>query len=305
MLSTFLISLPIFLIIFAGWLMRRFGVANDEWTRVLNLFVYYIALPALIITSFWKIDFSSVESWNFIFASLGTIILFSLVVFFILYFLKISANKKATIFLASTVGNTIYMGFPLIELGFGKDSVDAGALVGVIYLIIPLLISIFIIRYWHDKEHKILSNLYKFLKNPLVISVFIGIILSFIKIEFVLIEGIKTGLLMLGATASPVALFVLGVFIYGRFLKKDINQVLLVSLFKMIVAPLVVFVGVFYIFNTNQPEILILLSSMPVAITAFVIAEKFNLDKAFIGNAIIISTIFSFIMAPVIIFLFS
>ncbi len=314
MIATFLISLPVFLIILAGWLMRKTGIVNENWVRILNSFAYYVSLPALIITSFWGIDFLSEESRNSILLGIFTIILVFFVIFIFLSFFKINKNKKIAILLSALAGNTIYMGFPLVELGFGKDYISAGALIGVIYLIVPLLISIFIIRYWHDKEHKILRNLIKFLKNPLVISVFIGVILSFVKIEFPLLEGVKKSLIMLGATASPVALFSLGGFIYGRFLKKDLSQVLFISFLKMIVAPLVVFSGALFIFSINgfgsQPDgfahlgILILLSSMPVAITTFVIAEKFNLDKDLIGNSIIVSTIFSFIIAPIIIFIF-
>lgn len=303
-MATLLISLPVFLIILSGWMMRKLKIVNDDWIHILNSFAYYISLPALIIVSFWEINFLSAESRHFIFLSVSTIILLSFIILLFLSFLKISKNKKTAIFLSATVGNTIYMGFPLIELGFGRNYLSSGALVGVIYLIIPLLISIFVIRYWHDKEHKILRHLLKFIKNPLVISAFIGVILSFVRIEPFLIEGIRKALVMFGSTASPIALFALGGFIYGRFLKKNLKQVLLISFLKMIIAPLIIFLVVVYFYKTSDLGILVLLSSMPVAITTFIIAEKFNLDKDLVGNSIIVSTIISFIVAPIIIFIF-
>ncbi len=146
-MSTFLISLPIFLIVLSGWLLKKFKIATDDWTRILNIFAYYVSLPALIVASFWDVDFLSKESWNVIFLSLITIILFSLLIFFTLHFIRIGRDLKTAIFLTATVGNTIYMGFPLIELGFGKEFILTGALVGVIYLVVPILISIFIIHF--------------------------------------------------------------------------------------------------------------------------------------------------------------
>jgi predicted permease len=70
----------------------------------------------------------------------------------------------------------------------------------------------------------------------------------------------------------------------------------------------VLFIGAYYLINfyaisAADLRVLILLSSMPVAVTTFVIAERFNLDKALVGNTILVSTILSFIVAPLIIFL--
>jgi len=302
-MSTFLISLPIFLIILSGWLLKKFKIATDDWVHILNVFAYYISLPALIIASFWDINFLNKESWNIIFSSLLTLGLFSLVVFISLYFLKIKKDLKAAIFLTATVGNTIYMGFPLIELGFGKEFILNGALVGVIYLVAPILISIFIIRYWHNKERDIIKEISAFIRNPLMISVFIGIALSFLKILSIdnfLIFSVKKSISMLGATASPIALFTLGAFLYGRFLKKDLGWAFFVSFLKIICFPIIVSMALFYFFKSGNYQILTLLSSMPVAVTTFVIAEKFHLNKELVGNSLFISTIFSFIVVPII-----
>jgi len=304
-MSIFLISLPIFLIIFSGWLLKKYKIVTDDWIHILNQFAYYVALPALIINSFWEINFLSRESLNLIFLSVSIIILLSLIIFVFLSFLKIGRNLKAAIFLSATVGNTIYMGFPLVEMGFGKEYLPAAALIGTIYLIVPLLITIFLIKYWHCRENCLSEELGGFFKNPLIISVFIGIILNFFNFNYPLVFSVKKAITMLGLTASPVALFALGGFIYGRFLKKDLGLVFLISLLKIIILPLFIIAGSLILFSADNLKIIVLLSSMPVAATTFVIAEKFNLNKELIGNSILVSTILSFIVAPLVIFLFS
>lgn len=305
-MQAFLISLPIFLIIFSGWLLKKYKIVTDDWIHILNQFAYYVSLPALIITSLWSIDFSSRNSWNFIFLSLATVILFSLLVFIILSFSSLSHSKKTAIFLGATVGNTVYMGFPLIEFGFGKENLLSGALISIIYLIIPILISIFIIKYWQDRSHKILNQLKDFFKNPLIVSVFVGFVLSFLKIDFSLIDAIKKSFSLLGVTASPVALFALGGFLYGRFLKKNLNLAFTASILKTAIFPLFVILFMSYFVKTNSDSsgVFILLASMPVAITTFVIAEKFKIEEELIGNSILISIIISFFIIPLIIYLF-
>jgi len=44
----FLVVLPVFALIFAGWLVRRLGVLGPHATTELNRFVVYLALPALL-----------------------------------------------------------------------------------------------------------------------------------------------------------------------------------------------------------------------------------------------------------------
>ncbi len=311
-MSVFLISLPIFLIIFSGWLLKKYKIVTNDWIHILNNFAYYVSLPALIIGSFWEIDFSSYQSLRLIFWSLLIVILFSLAIFVLLSLFKISKSLKAAIFLGATVGNTLYIGFPLVELGFGKDYLPAAALIGVIFLIIPLLIVIALIQYWYCRGDCLKKELAGFLKNPLVISALVGVLLSFVEIDYPpmvsgvepLIGGIKKSIAMLGATASPVALFALGAFMYKRFLKKDLGKAFFVSALKMIVAPAIVLIGSLYFYDNGDLKILTFLAAMPVAVSTFVIAERFNLDKDLIGNSIIISTILSFIVAPLILFLF-
>jgi predicted permease len=303
-MSIFLISLPIFLIVLGGWLLKKFKIVTDEWTRILNDFAYYVSLPALIIGAFWEIDFLNYEALRLVFWSLLIIVLFCSAIFILLSFFKISQTIKASILLSATVGNTLYMGIPLIEIGFGKEFLPSAALVGVIFLIIPLIIVIALIQYWYCREHCFRKELVGFIKNPLVISALAGVFLSFFKFDEPLMLGIKKSITMLGATASPVALFALGGFLYGRFLRKDMGLVFLISFLKIIAFPLAIIVASGFLAKTNSFQILTLLSAMPVAVTTFVIAEKFNLHKDLIGNSILVSTIFSLIAAPIIISLF-
>jgi predicted permease len=304
-MSIFLITLPIFLIILSGWLLKKFKVVTNEWIRILNDFAYYVALPALIISAFGDIDFLNNESLRLIFWSLLIVVLFCSAVFIMLSFFKISQKMKASILLSATVGNTLYMGTPLIELGFGKEFLPSAALVGVIFLIIPLMFVIALIQCWYCREHCFRKELAGFIKNPLVISALVGVFLSLFKFDYPLILDIKKSITMLGATASPVALFALGGFLYGRFLRKDLGLVFLISFLKIIAFPLAIIVASGFLAKTNSFQTLTLLSAMPVAVTAFVIAEKFNLHKDLIGNSVLISTIFSFITAPIIISVFS
>ena len=303
-MQTILISLPVFLIIFFGWLFQKTKIINKEWIHVLNGFAYYIALPALIISSFWQINFLDQNTWILILESVSIIILFFVFTFVILSLFKVNKNIKTTILLGSVVGNTVFIGFPLVSMNFGNVYMGQASLIGSFLLIVPIILVIIFIENQHGTTDlsfkKELSGL---LKNPLVLSIFLGILLSFFKLEYKVFESIEKTIAMLGSTASPVALFALGAFLHGQS-KKNLQWSFLISFLKMIVFPIIAIAISLLIFKNTDIKVLMLLSSMPVAVTTFVIAEKFDLNKELIGDSILISTIFSFIIAPIIISFF-
>ena len=303
-MQTILISLPVFLVIFLGWFFSKVKIADKNWTHFLNGFAYYVALPALIISSFIEINFLNKGTWFLILESISIVVIFAIVVFCILSLFKIDKITKTTILLGSIVGNTVFIGFPLVGMNFGNAYISQASLVGSFLLIIPIILVIIFIQ----SEHCTGNACYKkeflgLLKNPLLLSIIFGILLSFVKKEFGMIESIEKTVAMLGATASPVALFALGTFMHGQS-KKYLSWSLFISVLKMIVLPIIAVLISIFIFKNNDIRVLALLSAMPVAVTTFVIAEKFELNKELIGDSILISTILSFIIAPLVIYFF-
>ncbi len=300
-MQTILISLPVFLIIFLGWLFHKAKIIDKNWVHVLNSFAYYVALPSLIISSFWYVDFTNHNTWILISESIAIITFFSIFVFTILSLFKINKITKATILLGSIVGNTVFIGFPLVGMNFGEKYLLQASLIGSFFLIIPIvLVTIFIQRNNNSQKSNLKNELLNLAKNPLILSIIFGIISSFFTLEYKAFESIEKTIAMLGATASPIALFALGAFLHGQS-KKNLKWSFIISFLKMIVLPVLAVLISLYIFRNHNIKVLALLSSMPVAVTTFVIAEKFGLDKELIGDSILISTIFSFIIAPIVI----
>jgi malonate transporter and related proteins len=79
MLSTLTVVLPIFALIFAGWLARRIGVLGENATTELNRFVVYLALPALLFEIIAKARWSDIWQPAFIATfGLGVAVVFAI-----------------------------------------------------------------------------------------------------------------------------------------------------------------------------------------------------------------------------------
>lgn len=291
------IVMPIFALVYLGYFFKHIKIGNDRWIKVINAFVYYVSLPAIIISSFWQINVLDVNLAMVVLANLLVLIVFAFVIFAALEFFGSKKGEiKAAVFMVALVGNTVYMGFPLIHRAFTQEYVALAIAAAAIHLVSGILFSILAVEYWVVKSKQPLVYFKDVIKNPLFASLAVGILLSLLKFKGGLAEAVLKPINMLGATASPLALFALGGFLHGKFIKHRLKESLLATMLKLILLPLVFWASFWYMGAVNKVVAMsVLLASMPSAVTAFVIAEQYKLDHELVANSILLSTAFSVI----------
>ncbi len=295
-MNIFVIVLPIFLIILLGYALKARGLVEESWVHVLNSFVYYVSLPAIILVSFWEINWSEKSILPAVGFNVLAVLAFAILLALVLSRFKLDGKIKAAIFMAAVVGNTVYMGFPIMQEAFGAENFAHVTAIATPHLILNLILAIVMIEFWVVKSRKLKTYFYDFIKNPLVLGLLFGVLLSLLQLEGYHVQILKKPLSMLGATASPVALFALGAFIHGKFIQKHFGLTVLVSALKLIVFPLfVLLLTNWFSLSSIGISVSALVAAMPVAVTTFVIAEQYKLDKAFVANAILISTAVSIV----------
>lgn len=289
------IVLPIFALVYIGYYFRRQGLCTDEWVNVLNKFVYYVSLPAVIIVSFWDIQWRSSEIWMAVGWNTVAYLAFAILVFLSLNSLKhLSGSAKSAMFMVSLVGNTVYIGFPILIHALGSSKAPYVIAAGTAHLVLGLVLSILAVDFWVVKSRKLSLYADDLIKNPFMLSIGAGIILSLLGLKGPLFNVIHTPLAMLGSTATPIALFALGGFLHGKFLRKHVSRSLVWTGIKILAFP-----GFLWLFMNLLPvdqriaQVSVLTGTMPVAVTCFVIAKKFRLDEAFVTNVILLSTAIS------------
>ena len=238
--------------------------------------------------------------WNFILMC-G----FAIAAIIVLGSFGMSKAMKASVFMSVMVGNTVYMGFPLVGRAIPAEQYDAVVAVATLQLVLGLLFSIFAIEFWvvRSKKFKIYRD--DLVKNPLIISLVAGLLLGLIAWQGKSADILKSSLAMLGATASPLALFALGAFMHGKFMKEHARASWIVSAVKLILLPLSIF-GILRLLDLPHyiVDVSALLFAMPVAVTTFVLSEKYNLEKHFNASVIVLSTALSVIVLPLLLALF-
>lgn len=248
-------------------------------------------MPALFITDLAEVDFSP-ERLIFIFTGQFPIVLMT-AIYLLLY--KVFKFSKETLYLliVSTVfGSLAFFGIPFIMLAFPNE-VALATLSAASISIIGVPISIIVLELHHMEKSNLSESVGQVVKklsrNPLVGSIVIGFVLSTLKIKIPL--PIAIPLRMLGATTATVAIFMLGVFFYGR---KYVNIVdgFKFSLLRAVVLPtLALLIAAWLKITPTERTIILVMHGAPVAISNMILSERYNFHKETMASLILVSSL--------------
>ncbi len=291
--------LPLFLIILLGFVMMRTEVVRPGWVDILNKYALWIGLPSLIFVALIRLDFKFSEYGSLIFLNSAYLICCILLAFPVSTVFKTSLQTRRTLFLLLGFGNISYLGIPLLSSALGPEALGPAILLSAVYPFWMFTFAIGLIEITGQEKVHILVILKRLVTNPLLISVFLGIVVSWLKIP---VHGslIKT-LDLFGQSVTAVVLFSLGIFLGAQQIgtRKQWLPVLGLSLVILIVLP-----GILYFaakgsgMSAVQFRSSVLDAAMPMGLTAYAMTEQYELNALLTGRLVILSTALSAIILP-------
>lgn len=288
--------IPLIIIIFLGFVFGFFDDSKRTIENSLNKYLYYLALPIAIFykTFDTKLDFLD---FNFIIINSVPIILITLVIFLMFKLNILTNNFSRTLIILSTIGNLVYLGFPVIKTTMGEEYITTAALTMVIQNITIFSFCLFVINLICSDNRCLKISYYKILKNPLLISSILGLFFNFTKLNFSFFKEILKDI---SNTATPLALIVIGMGIKGTKIDRDkAKKLISVVVFKMIILPIIVFLSIYFLnLNEINYKVIFLQYVMPTAFASYTISVELELEKEVAVQSIILTTILFFILYP-------
>jgi len=285
--------LPIFILIGMGLFSRKTGVLQSGDERVLSSYVYYFALPALLFINLAETTFTR-ETLQFMLAGVIPVLIVIPFYWIIRVIWRFSQDTLYLLILSTIFGSTAFFGIPFIMFAFPTDQGEHLAILSVVSISpVSITIAITTLELYKLGKTTIWKGLNQVLKklstNPLILSILSGIVIAFIGIEIP--SPLSKSLHMLGSTTTIIAIFMLGVFLYGRRYT-NITKALTLSLLRIIILPVVALL-ITKMFNLPNIEraILVLMHSVPVAISMIILSERYGFFKDIIASLILISSI--------------
>ena len=293
-------ALPFFALIFCGYGAGRFGLLSSAAAAGVNTFVFYFALPVFIFNLMATAPLADVLNVKFMAIYLGvglTVYAASAISGRLLFSTKL--GESAIQGASAVLGNTGYMGLPLVAAAFGQKAAIP-LLLGLTLeatVLIPLTIAII----ESDKgsgvgSMKLVSKVSgSLVRNPIIIAIFAGVLISGLSLD--LPTPIANFTDLLGNAAGPCALFALGATLSAFPLSAGLRQTSYMSAFKLFIHPAFMWLAMTQLFTVDPlwASVAILGASLPIAANVFILARQYDTHLERASSAILLSTAISVI----------
>jgi len=285
-----------FLII--GMALRRLPDFSDETGNVLNLFVIYISLPALILLKIPEL----VLSRNLLVPALmpWVMLLFSCALILGLSrFLQWDRATTGCLLLLVPLGNTSFLGIPMVKAFFGDNAVPYALLYDQLgsFLALATYGSLILALYGAGEGKTTIKGV---LKKVISFPPFVALVLAFAFKTVSYPTVVVTLLKLLAATLVPIAMIAVG-FQFRLQLSRDVISQLSTGLsIKLIAAPLVAFLLTKLVgLEGKVVQVAIFEAGMPPMVSAGALAILANLAPTLTAALVGIGIILSFATLPV------
>jgi hypothetical protein len=203
---------------------------------------------------------------------------------------------------ASFRANLAYLGLPIVISAYGDAAAGPAAVVVAVGTIINTVASIAVLRLFSQEDTRAASRLAAILRNPLVISIALGLVTAAIGVP---LPGVVRDTLDLVARMSlPAILLVAGFSLSFRNIRANLSIAIVASTLKLIVMPAVAWLLVSLLFDVPPitVNVIVLMTAMPTAIIAQSFARSFDGDERMTAGVVSLDTLLAMVTVPVTIF---
>ena len=299
---------PAFSLIAIGYGAARLNILGPAIFEALNKFVYYLAMPALLIGSLAAVPAGEIINWNFIAAfTVGIIVTWLVVGLAGRALFGDGLADGAMRGVIASYGNNGYLGIPLAAAAFGEAAIVPASLSVLVNSVVIMTGAVLILEFSRARATGgVLGSTGRALvSNPLLWAVVIGLVLS--ATGAVMPLSIARIFALLGQAAAPSALVAIGLFLSGRPVAKLLASASLTSVAKLALFPLIVWLLTLYVFPLEPlwATVAVLMAGMPVGANAFVIAGHYGLRLGDASAAIVVTTAISLVSLSLMLILMS
>ncbi len=274
---------PVFLLAAVGFAWVRLGL--EYRMQFVSRMAMTLATPCLIFGALMQTEISPQALAN---VSLAAIAAYgALTVLFWVFVAGIGLERRS--YLAPLIfGNTGNVGLPLALFAFGDAGLSYALVIFAVSAIWSFTFGVWLISGGGAPN--------KVLREPLVWATALGIL--FLAMGWQTPRFLTNAIDLIGQMAIPLMLITLGVAV-ARLQPERFGRAVWLSLFRVAVA-ITVAAGAGWWFGLDRVafSVLVLQLATPVAVTSYLLAEKYGADADAVAGLVVISTLLSVVTIP-------
>lgn len=294
---------PLFVLIFAGYAIVRWGGWPTRVADALTRFVFGLALPAFLF--FTMSDFSrlpAVDARLLLAFFGGALIVFVLGRLVAARLFHLDGVAGSIFALGGIFSNNVMLGLPLARATLGEAAVPSVALVLVFNALILWTLVTVSIEWARQGEFSLrgfAQTARSVITNPIVAAIVSGTLYGLTG--WPLPHLLAQPLAMIGSAATPMALVVLGMGLAEYSVREGMVQSLTVCALKLVVLPLVVGLLAWALgLPKMESQVVVLLSSMAMGVNVYLMSRQFQAFEAPTAAGMVLSTLLAALTTPLV-----
>ena len=285
-LKSFILLLPLFILIFSGFIMGRLvTLSEDTLLKILADFF----MPLLVFSSLYL---SPISPLDMLTLSGSVVFVIILTLSAALIYAAVSGADKQTFTLPVIFMNSGFLGIPLMQIWGGYEAMN----IIIIYDQIQMFL-IFTLGYLLLEGGVSITGIKASVKSPILWAVIAGFMFNLLSIP--LPESLIRTFSFAGNAAPPLAAFALGHSLSGRKKERVSIHVFTGIILRMVGGFLcgILTVRLFNVAGLMKTVILVT-SALPAAVFSYVLPARLGYDSSIPREIVIISTILGVVTIP-------
>jgi len=279
------ITAPVFLLATVGYVWVKLGF--EYRVAFVTRLAMTLSVPCLIFVALMKTQINPEALATLTFASFTAYGLVALGSFILV---KLGRLDVQTYLAPLIFGNTGNLGLPLALFAFGEVGLGYAVVVFAVMAILSFTVGVWLVSGG--------GSLTKVIKEPLVAATLLGAL--FLWQGWQTPTFLTNTLELIGQMAIPIMLITLGVAV-ARLETKAMTQAVILSVLKAgLCAGAAWWAAVWFGLDPVAAAVLIVQVSTPVAVTSYMLAEKYGADAQPVAGLVVASTVLSVVTLPLI-----
>ncbi len=283
-------------IVGVGAALRGFGVLRREDARPINRIIIYVGLPAFIFNAVHGAKLRP-DLWRVVLIAWLVFGAMLLIGWLAARALRLPSEMAGGFIIATALGNTGYIGYPITEAFLGKGSLPQAIFYDVFGTVCVLaLIGLLVAQHYGTNAEARVNPLRELFTFPAVIALLVALALRAVPVP-TLVSG---GLGLLASMVAPLIMLSVGLSLRASAMVRTVGPLAVLSILRLLVAPLIGVGLGWLLFGASDPalRVLALEAGMPAMMLTLVVGERFGLDTDFIASAIFVTTAASALTLP-------
>jgi len=276
----------------AGILLRSFKRMPDNAPATLNSFIIHVSLPALTLLYIHQLKISG----DVLLVGLMAWIVFGLSAgFFWLIgrWLKLPRATVGALMLLGGLGNTSFVGLPMVEAYYGKEGLATAIIADQLGSFFALSVLGITVAGIYSSGRPTVAEI---ARRIVLFPPFISLAIALLLIPVAYADWFTALLARLGDTLAPLALLSVGMQLRMDHVAEHQRNLAIGLVFKLVLAPLAVYLLYVVLLGAHGQAIRVTIfeAAMPPMITAAIVAGEHKLNPPLANSMVAVGLLASF-----------